>query len=574
MRKNWPLIVVILLGPLLIAWPLPVVWTDEWLTLPSGEAGIHVWGLWATSAAHNLFTIDTYSIAWPEGVTAVLADPANLPWFLLGWPLGPEAAYNTVLYANLVLLGLAGAALARAVGGSLWLGALAGMLNASVLAAATTGITEQFGIGWIGLSVAAILHSIRTTTVRDATIAGTCLAICVASGPYNGVWVALIATVIGGAALVSPDRRARLLPLGIAAATATALSAPLIHAVLTGRIAGQPGTPEMGGVALGLPAVNPTLFRGGIRFGTDLTDPFLPVWMTGGAGMPNHTAYLGAFALIAATIVVFKQRKRWPWLVGALFFAVLSLGPWLVWKGIPVRVGGEPLFAPAGWMASYLPFFSRISHWDRAGAVAALLLVPLVSLAPTLRPQRWIGPALAALLLLDRAIGFPVDWPLPSSSGPDTEVYASLSKKQGAVLVLPSRFSDHLGPRARWRDPSLVAQLYHGHPISEAAAMGHKRAAAGQHAGDLLQRLGRTGRVDRGHQDAFKGPGFVWLAVYNRHMRTDSSRDRAWRSCLGGVVAQTSDVTLYRLDGGISEQCLDGVQPTGGPPAPGAPRTF
>ena len=127
MRKNWPLIVVILLGPLLIAWPLPVVWTDEWLTLPSGEAGIHVWGLWATSAAHNLFTIDTYSIAWPEGVNAVLADPANLPWFLLGWPWGPEAAYNTVLYANIVLLGLAGAALARAVGGSLWLGAIAGM---------------------------------------------------------------------------------------------------------------------------------------------------------------------------------------------------------------------------------------------------------------------------------------------------------------------------------------------------------------------------------------------------------------------------------------------------------------
>jgi hypothetical protein len=572
--KNWPLIAVILLGPLLIAWPLPVVWADEWLTLPSGEAGIHVWGLWATSAAHNLFTIDTHSIAWPEGVTAVLADPANLPWFLIGWQWGPEAAYNTVLYANIALLGLAGAALARAVGGSLWLGAFAGMLNASVLAAATTGITEQLGVGWIGLSIAALLRSTRTASVRDAVIAGICIAMCVASGPYNGVWIALIATGMGMATLVPSDRRKRLLPLGITAATAGALASPLIRAVLSGRIAGQPGTPEMARTVLGIPAANPTLFRGGLRFGTDLTDPFLPVWMTGGAGMPNHTAYLGAFALIAGVIVVFKRRRLWPWLAGAVIFSVLSLGPWLVWKGVPMRVGGEPLLAPAGWMATYLPFFGRISHWHRAGAVAALLLVPLVSLLPTLRPQRWIGPAIGALLLLDRIVGFPVGWPLPSTSGPETEVYASLAEQKGAVLVLPTRFPDNLGPRARWRDPSLMAQLYHGRPISEAAAMGHKRASAGKHAGDLLQQLGKTGRVDRGHRDAFKGPGFVWLAVYNHHMRADASRDRAWRSCLGGAVAQTSDVTLYKLDGGISEQCLDGAQPTVGTHAPGAPQTF
>ena len=239
-----------------------------------------------------------------------------------------------------------------------------------------------------------------------------------------------------------------------------------------------------------------------------------------------------------------------------------------------MRVGGEPLLAPAGWMATYLPFFGRISHWHRAGAVAALLLVPLVSLVPTLRPQRWIGPAIGALLLLDRIVGFPVGWPLPSTSGPDTEVYASLAEQKGAVLVLPTRFPDNLGPRARWRDPSLMAQLYHGHPISEAAAMGHKRASAGKHAGDLLQQLGKTGRVDRGHRDAFKGPGFVWLAVYNHHIQADSSRDRAWRSCLRGVVAQTAEVTLYKLDGGIIEQCLSGAQPTDGPLGPGAPQTF
>lgn len=572
MRKNWPLIALILLAPLAVAWPLPAVWASKWLTLPSGEAGIHVWGLWATTAAQNLFTIETHSIAWPDGVTAVLADPANIPWFLAGWTGGPAAAYNTIVYANLVLLGVSGALLAHAVGGRLWLGALAGVLNASVLAATTTGITEQLGVGWVGIFMAALLHALRTKRLGFAAAAGTALTMCVASGPYTGVWAAFLASAMGIAALVRS--RSHLKVLAVTAGTAVALSAPLIRAVLTGRIAGQPGTPELASALLRTPASNPSLFRGGIRFGADLTDPFLPLWMTGGAGMPNHTAYVGAVALIAAVIVVFKQKKHWPWLAGAMAFAVLSLGPWLVWKGIPLRVSGQGLMAPAGWMADTLPFFSRISHWHRAGAIAALLLAPLVSMIPLVHPKRWVAPLIAVLLLADRVTGFPIGWPLPSTTGSDTAAYADLKLQNGAVLVLPQRFPDQLGPKARWRDPALVAQLNHERPISEAAAMGHKRATTGQHGADILEQLGRTGSVDRGHRDAFKGPGFVWLAVYNRHMPVDARRDSLWARCLGAPVQRSAEVTLYKLDGGINEQCLGGARPTVGTPAPGAPQTF
>jgi len=567
-RTLWPTIVLIFLLPLLVAWPLPMHWADKWLTMPAGEAAIHVWGFWATSASKSLFTIDTFAAAWPDGLQAVLADPTNVPLFLLGWPFGAAASYNTVLYGNLVLLGIAGAALARHVGGTPWLGAVVAVTNASVLAAATTGITEQFGIGWLGLFLVALLRALQKRCMKWAVGAGILLALSAAAGPYIGVWAAMLAVGIGIAHLLRADRKRHALPLGLTAAVAGVLVAPLANAILTGRVAGQPGTSEMARQIFSVPANNPGLFRGGVRFGSDMTDPFLPLWITDGAGLPNHTAYMGAAALLIGMVVVYKLRSFWPWLVGALLFSVLSLGPWLMWWGEPLVVGGNPVLAPAGILADNIPFLGRISHWHRAGAVAALLLVPLVSLVGTLRLPKWV-PVVAALLVLgDRAVGSPAPWPLPAYSGPDMSVYADLNTTKGAVFVMPTRFPDQLPPRARWRDPALVAQLSHGHPISEAAAMGNQRSTTGQHAGDLLRQLAQTGRIDRGHRDAFRGPGFVWLAVYKRHMQEDAQRDRTWAMCLGQPIATNREVDLYKLDGGVSEQCLSGAFPTGGPRVP------
>ena len=106
---------------------------------------------------------------------------------------------------------------------------------------------------------------------------------------------------------------------------------------------------------------------------------------------------LGIIALLIGMGVVWKNRELWYWLAGALAFAVLSLGPWLIWWGQPLLVGGNPLLAPAGILADTLPFFGRISHWHRAGAVSALLLVPLVSRVGSLSLPRW-APILAAAI--------------------------------------------------------------------------------------------------------------------------------------------------------------------------------
>lgn len=573
-RPNWPLVLLILLAPFVVAWPLPAVFTSQWLTTPFGEAAIHVWGLWTTAAGGNLFQIDTAAIAWPDGAQAVLADPINLPWFLLGWPLGPEAAYNAVVYGNLIIMGLAGLCLARHVGGLAWLGALAAMLNPSVLGAITGGMTEHLSLGWLGLFVAALLAALQKSCNKRALLAGLLLAVTVASGPYNGVWATGIATAIGVAHLVRKDRTRHFAPLAITAGTAGVLAAPLITSVLTQRLPGQPGTAELSRSLFALPAANTSLFRGGLRFGADLSDPWLPIFLTGGTATPTYTAYVGLAALILAAVVVARNRIHWGWLIGALVFSLLSLGPWMVWEGRPLVANGNAFMAPAGMLADTFPVLTRISHWHRAGGVAALLLVPLVALAPSVIKHRVSVPIIALLLCADRLVGSPVPWPLPTMSGPDTQAYAALSGTPGAVLVQPARFLDLPPPRARFRDPALLAQLYHQHPVSESGAMGHGLSASGQHANDLLHRLGETGYADAGHKGAFEGPGFLWLAVYPRQMLKNPKRDQNWARCLGRPLINTADVQLYDLKPGINPRCLRGGGPTGGPPAPEGPDTF
>ena len=54
--------------PLLTAWPLPSVWRQSMVTVHSGEAIIHTWGLWIAAAEGHPFVFDTLSLAWPSGV--------------------------------------------------------------------------------------------------------------------------------------------------------------------------------------------------------------------------------------------------------------------------------------------------------------------------------------------------------------------------------------------------------------------------------------------------------------------------------------------------------------------------
>ena len=259
--------------PLMVAWPLPLVFSTEILARSDTEAAIHIWGLWAAGVSGHPFIVQTAHMAWPEGFVGVLVDPINLPAFLLGLLVSVPLAYNLIAYIGLVVSGLAGACLARRAGGAPMLGAMVGAASPPLLAQTGLGMTETFAVGVVGLTLVALLRALDGPGWRWRILAGLGLGMSWYAGPYNGVWSSLICAVVGAAALIrreSPIRQ-RLATLGAVAGVGIALAMPLAWAVLTLRVPGQPGTGAAAGLQL-CPAPSRTCARAGYSSPTTATN--------------------------------------------------------------------------------------------------------------------------------------------------------------------------------------------------------------------------------------------------------------------------------------------------------------
>jgi len=430
---------------LLLVWPLPRVFTSDVLTHPAREGAAHIWGLWAGLRWGPLI-IESPMLRYPDGIRLVLVDPGNLVPFGVGGLLGPAAGYNLVVLSGVIVAGLGGWMIARHVDGVPWLGALAAMCCPPLLAATSEGTTEDFGVGWVLVFTALLL--------RGSWWAIPALTLAWLTGPYNGLWASLIGAALGAWWLVRDRRKAgRAALVGLCAA---ALGAPYFWAVLTQRGKGLPGTghhPHFGH----LPAIQETeAFRGDLWHGADLLDAWFPAQLTGGEAEWSHTAYVGAVALVFGIAAVRRRRELWPWLVASLAFSVVALGPWLFLGGEVLRIDGDPLVAPTGLALKALPELTRFTRWYRAGAVAALLLVPLVS--------TWRGPSallVGGLLLADTLMLAPFPWPHTSAPMPDVRGLEA----EGPLMEVPP-FVLGEPPAGAWRDQNVLAQTLHGRPIA------------------------------------------------------------------------------------------------------------
>ncbi len=545
-RRHLPLLLALLLTPMLVAWPLPRVWSKAMLTVPGRDASGHVWALWAALQEGSPYLGHTDLLGYPDGFFLTLLDSANLPFFALGSWTGPAAGYNTALWGGLLVSGVAGAMLARRLGGSAWLGAVLAMAAPPMLAASAEGTTGSFCAGWVLLQLALLLRFLDTGRVRDGVLAALALAMAWHGGPYNGFWaagldltVALWIVARGWSADPSAPRR-RHPALGRAVLVgggALLLCLPLAWAMLGVQDPGMPGSVNRGSLP---PAFeSPAAFRGGLQHGADLLDPWLPLPLTGGEAEVSHTAYVGIVALVVAVIAVVRDRKRWPWLAGSLAFSLLSLGPALYLHGRELTVGGEALLGPANLLIRACPPLGRLAHWYRAGAVAALLLVPLVAS----QGRGWRGPVLAALVLADLLLAAPLAWPLPQGVPPSSGALRQL--ESGALVELPLQ----AGPPLRlwdWRYRNVLGQVDHGHPIT-GAMMDYPLGKEAQQAYMAVHHVASGNILPDGRREALLDRGFRWVVLYPELLGRRQQAAAALERCFGAPVVEESQLRVFDL---------------------------
>lgn len=490
-RERWLVaaLAVVVAGGLF--WPMPLHLTDALVTSPTGEGPEHVWRWWVGAQVGRPWGGDFGGLNHPEGLSVHVIDPLNgLMARALGWWWGgPAAGHAVVQVAGIVVSALAGHLLADETGADRAgriLGAAAGMAIPTVVGAGIDGITEGLGLGWVGLQLGYLLRLVRTRCARDVVMSGLTLGAAAWSGPYTLVFSAMIDVVV----VVAVARRTWL-PL-LSSAFGAVLATPIIWSAFT-LVDQAPG--GAGRSAMERPPVVDA-WRGAWREGADLVDLFVPSWITGECASAPTTGYLGLFWLLVVGWGAVRALKMerfgtvLPWLLGAVVFAVLALGPFVVVGGEVATLGSAELWAPAAFLES-VPILGRLSRWYRAAAVAVLLSIPVAGHVVRGRSSL-LAAILGILVMMDARVGSPAPFPAPVVSIDTTDARGW----SGAVAELPPVHP--LGQQGVVADRNLLFQTQHGHASS--GTIEARSGAASHHAGILV--LERVLRLEPADSDA------------------------------------------------------------------------
>jgi len=436
------------------------------------EAPAHLWGLWTTT--EHLFSTGPFfraaEVNHPQGYTSDLMDPVSLvvfaPVCLLfgGGPKAAVLAWNALHFATVLLAGLGGWRLAR----RLVPDPVAAVVTTAVCAAspylmasASLGRSEYLAGAWWPLHLAFLHAHLGVDRRRSDTVGAVATLVGLAhSGWTLALWVAALEIPLALAfSRQIASRRVRLLRLLGVAVPAILLSLPFLLSVLwldpwwLKRL--QPG------------AMMPSVLVMPLQ---DLLRIFRAYPVGGGL---EAAPYPGTVAPILIAVALWRRGgPAWAWTLLAGAILILALGPevqiagptgWL-WRG----------YAPVSWLQSLFPRLLAIQNWPR---IAALMGAPLgvaaawgIAATGRRRPRHHLLLAglLAAGVVLDDAT-----WALPRKETsfdvalPEEDRAALAGLPEGAVLELPVD-NDQLPEYGVWEDFSLLWQLQHGRPTSEA----------------------------------------------------------------------------------------------------------
>lgn len=468
-RGDEPLWKVILLShvaPLLlyggaavgITWPA-VQRLSTHVAADLGDALQNIWNIWWVNRALGqgewFYFCDLQF--HPHGTDLyfhTLSPTTTLPAALLVFlGLSPVAAYNIMVILGLALGGFIHFHLAR----RFELGRFASLVAGAALsfgpfhiAHSAGGHLQLTGIHWVSLYLIALISLLGKPSVKRGALAALCLTLVTFTDWYLLLNACLVSIVLFIGHAVTDKRfllnGRRWGGLAAAGATYAILVGPLIWKMVSIQSSEELSPGHSSWFWSG--DVHTLVYPNAHMYLSEHIE-FFRAW-TG--NYAEASTYMG-LVLVLFTIVAIRLRQRFSltFLIGALFFAVLTLGPYLHWGGeihlnVPLPYRFAERYVPVlGLMGCPTRFALGMSICLTLGA--ALGLDYLVS---DFGWRRFVGITGGLIIVAEL---FPK--PFPSSEIPTSEALAAIAEEPGDFAVLDTHFGNQ----------RLHHQTIHGRPI-------------------------------------------------------------------------------------------------------------
>jgi hypothetical protein len=393
------------------SWPLPLHMATHFTGDPGGDTGVYVWNQWVfhqeLTTGHNplatekILSLTTRVDLTQHNYTAFL----NLLALPLITPLGVVTSFNVVFLAICVLNALMTYGLVRRVTAATRAEAwLAGLLFAwsPAMVARTTGHYSLVAAAALPAFLWCLVNAAQSRSLRDAALAGLCVAWAAMSDAYFGVYCLLIAMLSVAASTVrfarseGVTRRVWVWPIDVLIV--------FFGGLITGLLLGRGGEFSMIGIPIRVRSLyNPVLFlttlvviRVGMRWRPRISLP-------SPGPVPIKALMVGAIACIGPLVPVLYG-------LSGRISEGRFVSPDVFWRSSPRGVDLLSFITPnpqhpiARWFTED-PLATRPTHFVEYTASLSLVAILAIALAiwgANYRPStRWwvltIGFALLAL---------------------------------------------------------------------------------------------------------------------------------------------------------------------------------
>ncbi len=430
-----------------------------------GDSYVHLWTFefvkGALLAGESPYFTDM--LFYPEGTTLVFHNIAwvNIAiWLALQAIIGSVAAYTIMFMGVLAFNGFAVFLLAR----ELFNSEKAAFLSGLVCAFWPFILSRQdhpnlIFIGWIALALLYLRRALVNGRTQDALLAAlfiiltgfTRWQVLIMAAPLIGLYV--LYQIINDKSTRHTHALKLLALIGIVSLLGlTPLMAPMVYTQMTREF------PE-------------DLFVDEEVFVTDLVGFIVPSryhplwgqqgfdWSWGLAGNVNYVPFLG-FTTLGLAIVgaIGAWRKALFWIIAALFYGILTLGPQL-------HINGQPTIPLPYALIEDFFLVQTIRHPERLNVILSIPMAILAGFGVTVLQQRprlqryetWVVAGLSLLIVAEYIITFPT----LSMSTPSWYETVAAEPGEFAILDIPMHM------RRMYDKQYMIYQLTHGRPLVE-----------------------------------------------------------------------------------------------------------